>query len=73
MALREFGDCSKPECHKEVMPYEICTYANVSMGACCIQDAIDVQKQHNDKKQLIYNIETWNCVLGKAVHNHKYG
>ena len=34
MALREFGECFKFDCHKEVMPYEIYTYENVSMGVC---------------------------------------
>ena len=45
------------------MPYETYTYENVSMGACCIQDATDVPKTEDDKiKQLPDNIETWNCV-----------
>ena len=51
MALSKFGKCSKLDCHKEVMPYEIYTYANVSMGGCCIQDALDVQTKEADKNQ----------------------
>ena len=31
------------------MPYEMYTYENVSMGACCIQDAIGVLKTEDDK------------------------
>ena len=34
------------------MPYNIYTYENVSMGVCCIQDAIDVLKQE-DKQQIL--------------------
>ena len=45
MALRSFGECFKFDCHKEVMPYEIYTHENISMGVCCIQDAIDVLKR----------------------------
>ena len=44
MILVEFGECFELDCHKEVMSYEIYTYENVSMGACRIQDAIDVLK-----------------------------
>ena len=32
------------------MPYEIYTYANVSMGACCIQDALYVLNTVDDKQ-----------------------
>ena len=69
MALREFGGCFKLDCHKEVMPYEIYTYENVSMGACRIQDAINVLKTGDDKQQLLDNIETWECVIGKGMNN----
>ena len=55
-ALREFGECFKLDCHKEVMPYEIYTYENVSMGVCRIQDAIDVLKTEDDKQQFLNNI-----------------
>ena len=65
MALREFGGCFK--CHIEVMPYEIYTYENVSMGVCRIQDAIAVLKTEDDKQQLLYTIEKWDCVLGKGM------
>ena len=50
MALREFGGCFKLDCHNEVMPYEIYTYENVSMGVCRIQDALEVLKKV-DKQQ----------------------
>ena len=52
---------------KEVMPYSMYTYEHVSMGACCIQDAIDVLKK-GDKQQLLDNTETWDCVLGKGMN-----
>ena len=39
------------------------------MGACSIQDALDVLKTEDDKTQLLDNIETWNCVLGKGMNN----
>ena len=42
MALHEFGKCFKLDCHKEVMPYAIYTYENVSLGACRIQDVLNV-------------------------------
>ena len=66
MALLEFGECFELDCHKEVMPYEIYTYENVSMGVCLIQDAIDVLKTEYDKQLLDY-IEKWDCVLGKGM------
>ena len=49
MALSKFGECFKVDCHKEVVPYDINTYGNVIMGACCIQDALYVLKQDDDK------------------------
>ena len=57
MAFREFGGCFKLDCHKEVMPYDIYTYEHVSMGACRIQDAIDVLKTEDDKQHFLDNIE----------------
>ena len=49
MALREFGECFELDCHREVMPYANYTYENFSMGACRIQDAINVLKTKEDK------------------------
>ena len=54
------------------MPYSIYTYENVRMGVCCIQDAIDVIKQE-DKHQVLDNIETWDCVLGKGMNDQMFG
>ena len=42
MALAKFGKCFNLKCHKEVMPYNVYTYENVSMGAASIQSALDV-------------------------------
>ena len=67
MALREFGGCFKLDCHKEVMPYEMYTYENVSMGVCRIQDAIDVLKTEDDKQQVLDNIEKWDCIRQRDV------
>ena len=39
------------------------------MGACCIQDVIEVLNTEDDKSQFIDSIETWNCVLGKYMNN----
>ena len=67
MALLGFGECFELDCHKEVMPYEFYTFENVSMGACLIQDAIDVLKTEDGKQQFLNNIEKWDCVLGKGM------
>ena len=72
MALREFGKCFKLDVSKEVMPYKISTYENVSMGACSIQGASYVLKKE-DKQQLLDNLETWNCILGKTMENQMFG
>ena len=50
MPLREFGKCFKLTCHKEVMPYNVYTYENVSMGAASIQSALDILKKE-DRQQ----------------------
>ena len=49
MALPAFGECFKLTCHKEVMPYNIYTYGNVSRGACSIQSALAILSD-DDKK-----------------------
>ena len=71
MALREFGKCFNLDCHKEVMPYGVYTYENVEMGACRIQDAIDILKD-DDKQQFLDNIEKWDCILGKGMDNQMF-
>ena len=49
------------------------THENVSMGVCCIQDAIDVPKTEYGKQLIyMYIIETWNCVLGKGMNNQMF-
>ena len=45
MALKASGKCFKLKVPTEVMPYNVYTYENVSMGACSIQDALDVLKK----------------------------
>ena len=72
MALREFGECFEFECQKRAMPYEMCTYEHVSMGVCCIQDAIDVPKTEYDKHQLLNNIEAWDCILGTGMNDQMF-
>ena len=71
MPLREFGECFKLTCHKEVMPYNIYTYENVSMGACSIQSALYIYiyiLNDDDKQQFLYNIEKWDCILGNGIN-----
>ena len=53
------------------MPYEIYTYANVNLGACRIQDAIDVPNTEDDK-QFLDNIEKWDCVSGKGMNDQMF-
>ena len=45
MPLRDFGKCFDLDCHKEVMTYGVYTHQNVEMGACRIQDALDILKK----------------------------
>ena len=45
MPSAQFGKCFNLTCHKEVMPYNVYTYENVSTGAASIQVALDVLKQ----------------------------
>ena len=64
--LSKFGECFKLDCYKEVMPYNVYTYENVSMGACSIQTALDSLKD-DDKQQFLDNLEKWDCILGKGM------
>ena len=68
LPLRDFGKCFNLGCHSEVMPYGVYTHQHVDMGACCVQDALDILKGE-DKQQLLDNIEEWGCVLGKGQDN----
>ena len=68
MALAKFGKCFNLKCHKEVMPYNVYTYENVSMGAVSIQSALDTLKDE-DKHIFIDNIEKWGCIVGKGMDN----
>ena len=53
------------------MPYNIYTYGNVNMGACSIQNALDVLKTEG-KQQFVYNIDKWDCILGKGMKNEVF-
>ena len=66
MPLRDFGKCFKLDVSNKVMPYNVYTYGHVSMGACRIQDALDILKD-DDKQQLLNNLEQWDCVLGNGM------
>ena len=68
MPLRDFGKCFNLDCHNEVMPYGVYTHQNVEMGACRIQDALDILK-YDDKQHVLDNLEKWECVLGKGIDN----
>ena len=41
------------------------------MGACCVQDALDILKD-GDKQQFLDNLEKWGCVLGKGMDNQMF-
>ena len=56
MALRKFGKCFKLDVSKEVMPYNVYTYENVTMGACSIQSALGILKD-GDKQQFLDNLK----------------
>ena len=71
MPLRDFGKCFNLGCHKEVMPYGVYTHQNVTVGACCIQDALGILKDE-DKQQRVDNIEEWGCVLGKGMNDQMF-
>ena len=71
MPLRDFVKCFNLACNKEVMPYGIYTHQNVDMGACCVQDALDILKDE-DKQQFLNNIENWGCILGKGMDNQMF-
>ena len=49
MPLSEFGKYFKLGVSKKVMPYNIYTHENVTMGACSIKSALDILKD-SDKK-----------------------
>ena len=66
MALREFGECFKLDASKEVMPYNVYTYENGSMGACRIQGALGILKD-DDKQHFLNNLGQWECVLGNGM------
>ena len=53
------------------MPYGVYTHQNVDMGACCVQDALDILK-YEDKQQLLDNIEKQDCILGKGMDNQMF-
>ena len=54
--LRDFGKCFKLDVSKEIMPYNVYTYENVTMGACRVKDALDIPK-NDDKQQFPDNLE----------------
>ena len=71
MPLRDFGKCFKLDASKEVMPYSVYTYENVTMGACSIQSALNILKD-DDKQQFLDNLENWGCILGKGMNNEMF-
>ena len=68
MPLGDFGRCFKLDVSKEVMPYNVYTCENVTMGACSIQSALDILKD-DDKQQFLDNLENWDCILGKGMEH----
>ena len=72
MPLRDFGECLKLDVNEEVMPYNVYTYENVSMGACSIQSALDILND-GGKQQFLDNCEKWVCILGEGMDNQMFG
>ena len=72
MALAKFGKCFNLKCHKEVMPYNVYTYKNVSMGVASIQSALDILKDEDKQQQFLDNIKKWDCILGKGMDNQMF-
>ena len=66
IALREFGKCLKLDVSKEIMPYNIYTYENVSRGTASVQGASEVLKQE-DTQQFLDNLEQWNCNMDNQM------
>ena len=71
MPLRYVGKCFKLDVSKKVMPYDVYTYENVTMGASSIQSALDILKD-DDKPQLLDNLENWEYILGKGMNNEMF-
>ena len=71
MPLRDFGKCFKLDVSKDVMPYNVYTYENVSMGACSILSALDILKD-DGKQQFLDNLGKWDCILGKGMDNEVF-
>ena len=61
MPLRDFGKCFKLDVSKEVMPYNVYTCENVTMGACSIQSALGILKD-DGKQHFLDNLEKWDCI-----------
>ena len=47
MPFAKHGKCFNLTCHKEVMPYNVYTNENVSIGAASIQSALDILKNED--------------------------
>ena len=71
MPLIYFGKCFKLDVSKEVMHYNVYTYGHVAMGACSTQSALDILKD-DGKQQFLDNLENWDCILGKGMHNEMF-
>ena len=71
MPLRYVGKWFKLDVSKQVMPYKVYTYENVTMGACSIQSALGSLKD-DDKTQFLDNLDNWDCILGKGMDNQMF-
>ncbi len=67
MALSAFGKSFNLNCHKEVMPYNIYTYENVSRGRAKIIDALNILPE-TDRITFNNNIAEWDCKLKDGVY-----
>ena len=70
--LRDIGKCFKLDVSNEIIPYNVYTYENVTMGACSIQSASNILKD-DDKKQFLDTLENCDCILGEGTDNQVVG
>ena len=71
MPLRDFGKHCNIDVSKQVMPYNVYTYDNVTMGAASIQSALDILKDDNNQ-QFLDNLENCDCILGKGMEHQVF-
>ena len=67
MALSQFGKCFNPTYHKEVEPYNVYNYENISMGACSIESALDILKDVDKQQLFVRQCQTCGCSMDNQM------